>query len=250
MSASVIDTKQNWNFSVDKNSDRARLSIALFLTLAFYAATGILIIVSTNHQVQHVKLTIPITLTNNTLNDNSLHKSNNEQVQKTVTPFISKNPNTASEPIVNDRLEKNVEPMHISNNFNSVESIPLESGISPNQNEHSVPTVPDSPVKQDSNQQSKSDSTSYASVVRKMIEAKKEYPSLARRFQMEGSVTISFKLSETGAIIESSITQVSGHKLLDQAALRALLSVHQFPAPSAGVNRNFQVSLTFKLSDS
>ncbi len=87
------------------------------------------------------------------------------------------------------------------------------------------------------------------SVVRH-IEQHKYYPATARRRNLEGVVTISFSITETGAITQSRIIKTSGQHLLDNAALVTLKNANPLPPPPtqwpAG-KRHFELPLHYQL---
>ena len=49
-----------------------------------------------------------------------------------------------------------------------------------------------------------------------------EYPLLARRRQLEGTVVLEALVGPAGRVRELSVKESSGHQLLDEAALRAV----------------------------
>lgn len=90
----------------------------------------------------------------------------------------------------------------------------------------------------------------YLAVVRGMIEKFKEYPVMARRGRMEGTVVVRFVLVRSGVVREAAVIRSSGSGLLDAAALRAVRSAGGFPpvpAEIAGSDITMEVPLIFRL---
>lgn len=91
----------------------------------------------------------------------------------------------------------------------------------------------------------------YLAALKGLIERRKEYPLIARRGRMEGTVRISCKLTRKGEIIDANIADSSGYGILDKAALRSVRSVGQFPVvPSVikGDCFSFVAPVTFHLA--
>jgi protein TonB len=94
-------------------------------------------------------------------------------------------------------------------------------------------------------------SQSYLAVVKELIERHKEYPLMARRGRMEGTVRISCKLTRAGELRESAIVGTSGYEILDKAALRSVRSVRQFPVAPSEIKDDpfcFVAPITFHLT--
>ncbi len=90
----------------------------------------------------------------------------------------------------------------------------------------------------------------YLSLVQRTIESHKKYPLAARRRQIEGQLCILFRISSTGMIHHSQITQSSGHEILDQAALRAVSEASPLPTPPAGLfdgDTALDLTIVFKM---
>lgn len=67
--------------------------------------------------------------------------------------------------------------------------------------------------------------SSYQSRLRDLIEAKKTYPRRAKRLGREGMATVTFVVLPDGTIEEVQLKQGSGTKVLDQAAMKTILSL-------------------------
>lgn len=74
-------------------------------------------------------------------------------------------------------------------------------------------------------------SGSYLEMVRFKIERHKKYPQIARMKNIEGRVTIRFVITPEGGVRGVIVTQRSGNKSLDQAALNAVKDAAPFPKP-------------------
>lgn len=64
--------------------------------------------------------------------------------------------------------------------------------------------------------------SAFAQDVRARIERKKIYPDTARDLGLSGEVEVQYELDRAGNLINAEIVSSSGHRLLDQAALRAV----------------------------
>jgi len=91
----------------------------------------------------------------------------------------------------------------------------------------------------------------YLQRCRMLIERHKEYPLMARKGMIEGTVLIRGTLAPDGVLRQCVIIRGSGSGLLDNAALRAVRSVDQFPPlPSElqGGELVFELPVSFRLS--
>lgn len=91
----------------------------------------------------------------------------------------------------------------------------------------------------------------YTARVRELIDRQKEYPLLARRSGVEGTVYIKFVLGRDGSLKQAEVSRSSGRRILDTAALNAVSAVRRFPAvPAAmeGAELNFELPLTYKIA--
>lgn len=68
-----------------------------------------------------------------------------------------------------------------------------------------------------------------------MYVPKPEYPTLARRKGIEGTVTLNLTVSETGAVVDAQVTKSSGAEYLDFAAVKAVREATFRPALRAGI---------------
>jgi len=91
----------------------------------------------------------------------------------------------------------------------------------------------------------------YLQHCRGLIERHKEYPVMARRGGIEGTVVVRGSLGRDGSLRQCSVTRTSGSDLLDNAALRAVRSVGRFPPVPPellGEELAFELPIIFKLS--
>lgn len=90
----------------------------------------------------------------------------------------------------------------------------------------------------------------YTARVRELIDRQKEYPLMARRSGVEGTVYIKFVLARDGSLKQAEVSRSSGKRILDKAAINAVSAVKRFPAvPAAmeGADLNFELPLTYKI---
>ena len=90
---------------------------------------------------------------------------------------------------------------------------------------------------------------SYQALLKRLIEAHKEYPLSARKSGREGSCRRRFVLRRDGALQQVETVTSCGHPFLDAAASRAVSSVGSFPPPPAELplDEPFEVTITFAL---
>ena len=69
------------------------------------------------------------------------------------------------------------------------------------------------------------------------VNANKEYPYMAVKRRLEGSVTIVTTIDASGRITNVSVETPSGQKMFDDAAVSAAYAVGSYPNPTGGVVR-------------
>lgn len=79
----------------------------------------------------------------------------------------------------------------------------------------------------------------YANSIQLKIAQAKTYPSIARERKQQGKAFLSFKLDKNGDILELSIENSSGYKILDQAAIRAIQEAAPFPQIPVSLNKKY-----------
>jgi periplasmic protein TonB len=72
---------------------------------------------------------------------------------------------------------------------------------------------------------------SYLEMVRLRIERYKRYPDEAVSRQVEGRVTVHFRITFSGAVRDVSIAKTSRHRALEKAALTSVRNAAPFPTP-------------------
>ena len=90
----------------------------------------------------------------------------------------------------------------------------------------------------------------YATALKQAIEARKYYPSRARRQAREGNVIVGFRINRQGGIKDIRIVSSSSVRLLDKAAINAVNSVGKFKPIPEHINREwwkFEISLSYYL---
>lgn len=92
--------------------------------------------------------------------------------------------------------------------------------------------------------------SAYQDLIKKIIEAHKEYPLASRKTRQEGSCKRRFVLTRSGAIKKLEVVSSCGHGFLDEAATHAITSVGVFPPlpdDFRGGEETFTVTITFTL---
>lgn len=94
-------------------------------------------------------------------------------------------------------------------------------------------------------QQGSSGDPSLRQKIRAALQANLVYPYIARKRQMEGSVTVSFRINQTGNPESIRVLKGSGYSILDSAARDTVVKASPFPA----ANNFVEVPITFTLKD-
>jgi TonB family protein len=90
----------------------------------------------------------------------------------------------------------------------------------------------------------------YDGVILAHIRERQFYPQTARRNRLEGVVWVDISIRADGALLESTLSQSSGHGVLDQAALDIVARCDPFPPmPSeiSGISMKYRVPIAFEL---
>ena len=93
-------------------------------------------------------------------------------------------------------------------------------------------------------------SARYAAKVKKEIAAQLQYPRFARRKMFEGEVLLILKIDGQGNLIDSSIKQSSGYKVLDDEVIITAKRTSPFPKPPKELDNStvqFEIPFIFKL---
>jgi len=88
---------------------------------------------------------------------------------------------------------------------------------------------------------------SYWLRVRTRIADQLVYPRFARELRLEGWVTVTLTLDETGQVVDVTVDE-SAHRLLRQAVLRTVRSVAPFEPPDPGISRRASLRICFSLN--
>ena len=93
------------------------------------------------------------------------------------------------------------------------------------------------------------DLSSLLALLHEEITRNRQYPTIAKRQQREGTATVGFALHPNGAIEDLSVVSSSGFGGLDRAALLAVQEVAPFAPAGKYLNRaeRFKVSIVFTL---
>lgn len=67
--------------------------------------------------------------------------------------------------------------------------------------------------------------------IQRLIMGSIQYPAIAKRMGWQGSVTVSFIIVPSGHVENLRIVHGSGHKILDENAMRAIEKIQPFPKP-------------------
>ena len=87
---------------------------------------------------------------------------------------------------------------------------------------------------------------SYTSLIKKEIMTHWRYPTEALAYLMEGKLTVLFSLASDGKMTYISITEASGHDILDKEVIRAINSAVPFPPfPESITVKRLNIKATF-----
>jgi len=169
----------------------------------------------------------------------------------TIVPTKSPQPKPTAEqvepekvmPLVNDTLPVLDSPVSTLEN----EAIPAVSAV---KYEASIPSKFED-VKSSIKSNGESEG-GFAQDIKARIERKKEYPENARNLGMTGEVEVLYELDRSGNLLRAEVITSSGHRLLDQAALKAVKSVRYgiFPEDAwiGSGSKEFRTKLVFHLN--
>ena len=90
----------------------------------------------------------------------------------------------------------------------------------------------------------------YRQKLQSLIAARKQYPRMAEKAEVEGTVTVSFTVLPNGTITGARVSQSSGNEWLDKAAVQAVNAtsgVLPFPAGIHKARWEFALKVNFKL---
>lgn len=183
---------------------------------------------------------------------------------KTETPVRKKVQKAAAKPVPKPRPEEKrvekpnpqplkqvqqavTEPEEVPAVVQAEEALPVEEKTPAS----AVPT--EEPVSSEVPQPSKSAPQhiveAYYGKLYSRISRQKYYPHQARRFGIEGEVTVVFLLDSEGRIVETKLLKKSGSPLLDRAALEIFRQIEQFEKPPETMaKRSFEITIDYHLS--
>jgi periplasmic protein TonB len=90
-------------------------------------------------------------------------------------------------------------------------------------------------------------SANYNGRVHAHLSRYKQYPIVARRAGVQGTVGVKFSIDGSGRVTSVSLTRSAGSTLLDQEAVAMVRRASPLPAPQDGKDRDFSVSMPFYL---
>ena len=91
------------------------------------------------------------------------------------------------------------------------------------------------------------DISSWQKSVTQKIAKKQTYPRAALRKELEGKVQVEINIDRDGNIVAHSVTQSSGHDVLDREVPKLMKRVNPLPAPPADVTDS-QLTLVVPLA--
>jgi protein TonB len=87
----------------------------------------------------------------------------------------------------------------------------------------------------------------YKTELRGLINENVVYPAVAKRMNVEGVATVSFRVLADGSITNVSLESSSGNKTLDAAALEAVKKIKRYKAiPSEFATNEMDLSIPIK----
>ncbi len=147
-------------------------------------------------------------------------KESTEMPQTENEPAPVSPPETAPEtpPEVSDRTDD----MEVENEAPEVPADPVQTSDEPASSETAPPSIDPRTAEIQSD---------YNRRVLTAIARRKVYPAGARQREEEDSVKVRILIDRRGRLIESGIVESRGHRLLEEASLRAASRAAPFPAP-------------------
>jgi protein TonB len=79
---------------------------------------------------------------------------------------------------------------------------------------------------------------SYRRTLQSALRSQVQYPDRAQRRGIEGTVVVEVRVDRAGRILEARVYRSSGHEILDNAVIDAMLARGTLPAPPDGVDWN------------
>jgi protein TonB len=91
----------------------------------------------------------------------------------------------------------------------------------------------------------------YFTRIKQLIDSQWEYPELARRYGLQGTLVLEFTIAGSGRLEQLRLIRSSGSQLLDEEALRAIKAAAPFPTIPPWIKPNpLSISATMEYHDS
>ena len=113
----------------------------------------------------------------------------------------------------------------------------------------SPPAPPPAPKAQEQPKAGENLLSQYLSRVRSIVERRKYYPPEAKRYGVEGKVSLRISVDASGRITQVELTNSSGSRILDRAAQDLIRSIGSLPPPPEGKPLTFVLSIDYRLED-
>jgi len=113
----------------------------------------------------------------------------------------------------------------------------------------SPPAQPLAPKVQEQTRAGENLLAQYLSRVRSIVERKKYYPPEAKRYGVEGKVSLRISVDASGRITQVELINSSGSRILDRAAQDLIRSIGSLPPPPEGKPLTFVLSIDYRLED-
>jgi periplasmic protein TonB len=83
------------------------------------------------------------------------------------------------------------------------------------------------------------------------IDARKEYPLVAQRARLQGTVYLDLLVDAHGQVMHAEVALSSGYAVLDNAAIQLIYAIEKLPLPPKGLRaaeRHVRIPLSYRLS--
>jgi protein TonB len=182
-------------------------------------------------------------------------------IQKPVATAIQekpkprKNPEKSHTKVANDREPaEDVEEKELTN---AAESQPRQNPDHLAKNQAELRTVSSAyrtnrrtpVIPRSSNRTSTNDYQRILGELNRMLHAQLRYPEVARRRGIEGAVAVTLTLNTNGSASNMIVSDSSGSRILDRAALRAISDIFTY-TNTTDTPLHFTIPVTYRLTDS
>jgi len=113
----------------------------------------------------------------------------------------------------------------------------------------SAPAPPPAPKVQEQTRAGENLLALYLSRVRSIVDRRKYYPPEAKRYGVEGKVSLRISVDANGKITQVELINSSGSRILDRAAQDLIRSIGSLPPPPEGKPFTFVLSIDYRLED-